>query len=111
MDTDTGMAYYPTAEAHPISRPLSPPSVSASFELLGVPVVRSNNLADRAREVIMQRYEQEFRGITDMGKEMIGRLVELDLEREMRRFEGLVWRGAGDEELKGFADWLMRGED
>ena len=59
----------------------------------------------------MQRYEQEFRGITDMGKEMIGRLVELDLEREMRRFEGLVWRGAGDEELKGFAEWLMRGEE
>ncbi|KAN0122012.1 hypothetical protein V8E51_000338 [Hyaloscypha variabilis] len=111
MDTDTGMACYPTVETHPISRPLYPPTVSSSFDLLGVPVITSSNPADRAKGVIMQRYEQEFRGMIDMGKEMIGRLVELDLERERRRFEGLVWRGAGDEELKGFAEWLMRGEE
>lgn len=111
MDTDTGMAYYPTAQALPISKPLSPPSISASYDIQGVPVITSNNPADHAREVIKQRYTQEFQGMTQVGEELIRRIVDLDVERERRRFERLVWSGAADAELVGFAEWLMRGEE
>ena len=111
MDTDTGMAYYPTAQAHPISRPLSPPSVFASYDIMGVPVITSNNPADRAKDVIKQRYVQEFQAMTQVGERLLLRLVELDIERERRRFERFVWSDAGNEELMGFAEWLMRGEE
>ncbi|KAE9381959.1 hypothetical protein N431DRAFT_440764 [Stipitochalara longipes BDJ] len=82
MDTDTGMAYYSTAQSLPIARPLSPPSISASYDILGVPVITSYNPADRAKDVILWRYAQECHGMTVIEEEMIKRLMELDLERE-----------------------------
>ena len=108
MDSTTGLAYLPTAL--PIPRPFSPPAaISTSYEILGVPVVTSSNMMDREKEAIVKRYREEFRGMTNMGERFIRRLVDLDLEREKKTFEGLVWRGAGHDEFVGFAEWLISG--
>ena len=108
MDSTTGLAYLPTAQ--PIPRPFSPPAaISTSYEILGVPVVTSSNMMDREKEAIVKRYREEFRGMTNMGERLIRRLVDLDLEREKKTFEGLVWRGAGHDEFVGFAEWLISG--
>jgi hypothetical protein len=108
VDSTTGLAYLPTTQPKP--RPISPPAaISTSYEFLGVPVVTSSNTMDRAKEAIVRRYGEEFRGMTNMGEGLIRRLVDLDLEREKRIFEGLVWRGAGHDEFVGFAEWLIRG--
>jgi hypothetical protein len=112
MDPTTGMANYPTSQVISIARPISSPAaISTSYEFLGVPVVTSYNPVERAKEVIIQRYAQEFRGMTSMGEALIRKLVDVGLEREGRRFEGLVWTGAPNEELVGFAEWLMRDGD
>jgi hypothetical protein len=108
VDSTTGLAYLPTTQPKP--RPISPPAaISTSYEFLGVPVVTSSNTMDRAKEAIVRRYGEEFRGMTNMGEGLIRRLVDLDLEREKGIFEGLVWRGAGHDEFVGFAEWLIRG--
>lgn len=110
MDPETGVACLPSAQAAPVVRPISPPATSStSYEFLGVPVITSYNPQGKAKEMIAQRYAQEFRGMSSMGEALIRKMVDIDLGRERRRFEGLVWRRARDEELVEFAEWLMRG--
>jgi hypothetical protein len=110
MDPITGIAYCPTSHAKLVARPVSPPSaISASYEFLGVPVAMSYNPMESAKQVLVQRYVQEFRGMTEMGERLVRRLVDSDLEGERGRFEGLVWTGAANEELVAFAEWLMKG--
>jgi hypothetical protein len=46
---------------------------------------------------------------SSIGEGMIRRLVDVDLEREGRSLEAMVWRNASYEELAGFAERLMRG--
>lgn len=67
------------------------------------------NPIQRAKEVVVQRYAQEFRGMTAVGSGLIRRMVDTNLESERAWFENLVWRGAGDEELVAFAGRLMGG--
>jgi len=112
MDADTGMAYYPDAQTSPVVRPISPPAAtSPSYEFLGVPVMTSYNPLARAKEVIVQRYSQEFQGMSSIGEGMIRRMVDIDLEREGRSLEAMVWRNAPQEELAGFAETLMKGSE
>ena len=112
MDASTGMSYYPDAHTSPVARPISPPAAtSPSYEFLGVPVMKSYNPLAGAKEVIIQRYSQEFQGMSSIGESMIRRLVDMDLEREGRSFEAIVWRNAPQEELAGFAERLMMGLD
>jgi hypothetical protein len=104
MDPTTRMAYYSTSQTIPIARSISSPAaISASYEFLGIPVVTSYNPMEKAEEVIVQRDTQEFRGTTSMGEGLIRRLVDVDLEREGRRFEGLVWTRAPNEDR-----WALR---
>ncbi|PMD18143.1 hypothetical protein NA56DRAFT_707187 [Hyaloscypha hepaticicola] len=110
MDADKGIPYYPDAQTSPLARPISPPAaLSPSYEFLGVPIVTSYNPMERAKEVIVQRYSQEFQGMSSIGEGMIMRLVDMDLEREGRGLEALVWRNASHEELARFSERLMRG--
>ena len=83
--------------------------MSPSYDFLGVPVVTSYNPMERGKEMIVQRYSKEFRGMSSIGEGMIRRLVDMDLEREERGLEPLVWRNASHEELAGFAERLMNG--
>ena len=61
----------------------------------------------KAKEVIVQRYVQEFHGMTSVGEKLIRKLVELDLEGSMGEFERLVWGEAQKEELIAFAESMM----
>lgn len=61
----------------------------------------------KAKEIVVQRYAQEFRGMTSMGERLIRSLVELDLEGRTGEFERLVLGGAEDEELVAFAERMM----
>ena len=69
----------------------------------------SYNPLARAKEVIVQRFNQEFQGMSSIGEDMIRRLVDMDLEREGRGLEALVWRNASHEELARFSERLMGG--
>ena len=71
----------------------------------------SYNPLARAKEVIVQRYSQEFQGMSSIGEDMIRRLVDMDLEREGRSLEAMVWRNASQAELAGFAERLMKGSE
>jgi hypothetical protein len=71
----------------------------------------SYNPLARAKEVIVQRYSQEFQGMSSIGEGMIRRLVDIDLEREGRSLEAMVWRNAPQEELTGFAETLMKSSE
>ena len=69
----------------------------------------SYNPLARAKEVIVQRYSQEFQGMSSIGEGMIRRLVDMDLEREGRSLEAMVWRNASEAELAGFAESVDEG--
>ena len=71
----------------------------------------SYNPLARAKEVIVQRYNQELQGMSSIGEDMIRRLVDMDLEREGRSLEAMVWRNASQAELAGFAETLMKGSE
>ncbi len=109
MDADTGIAYYPDAQNPPVARPISPPAAtSLSYEFLGLPVVTSYNTLERVKELIFQRYSQEFQEISSIGEGTIRRLVDTDLEIEGRSLEALMWRNASEQELAAFAEKLVR---
>jgi hypothetical protein len=57
----------------------------------------------------VQRYEQVLRNMMSVGEGLISRLADADLECDRTRYVEMAWRGAGDEELVGFAERMSRG--
>lgn len=111
LDTNTGIAYLPLGPQS-LPTPVPPPgAIYKHYDFWGVPILSDFNPLQKARDVIVQRYAQEFRGISNLGVGMIRRLVDLDLEREQNLFMTLVWRNVGDDDLVIFAEKLMKGED
>lgn len=104
VDPSTGTTFSPATEYLPSKAPVIE---SLSYDFHGVPVMIHSNPMHRAKEIIVQRYAQEFRGMTGIGEGLIRRLVDADLESERAWFEKLVQRGGGNEELVAFAERMM----